>query len=110
MSTVGVVVAVRNLSIELAPLAGVESTAPRPVQRITRPPGSPILAGLVAMPGIAPGGAATLPSGLIATAMLPIAKIPGENGPTWKLCWAEAVPLRVTTTLAVPERPLDRTF
>src|SRR5689334_18133809 len=69
-STVGVVVAVRSLSSDAAPLDGVASTAPRPVQRMTRPPGSPILAGLVGMPGIAPAGAARLPSGLMATAML----------------------------------------
>src|SRR5438445_7005351 len=101
MSTAGVVVAVRNASSEAAPVTPGGSTAPRPVHRITRAPGSPILAGLVATPGIAPAGAAMLPSGLIATAMLSIAKMPGENGPTGKDCGAEACPPRVTTTAAV---------
>src|SRR5215813_9307145 len=108
--TVGGVVAVRSLSVDAAPFAGVESTAPRPVQRMISPPGSPILAGRVFTPGIAPLGAAMLPSGLMATAMLLIAKMPGENGPTVKLRDAEAVPPRVTTTLAVPVVPLESTF
>jgi hypothetical protein len=51
-----------------------------------------------------------LPSGLIATAMLPIAKMPGEKGPTCRACGAEACPLRVTTTLTVPVVPLESTF
>src|SRR5450631_1148460 len=61
------------------------------------------------MPGIEPPGAAMLPSGLIATAMLPIAKIPGENGPTCTLCGGYAWLSLVTTTLAVPAVPLEST-
>src|SRR5262249_7258820 len=95
--------------VEAAPFAMVESTAPRPVHRMISPPGSLIFAGCVFTPGIAPAGAAILPSELIATAILLIANMPGENGPTGTVCAVDGVRFRVTTTLTLPVVRLKRT-
>ncbi|HXK03858.1 MAG TPA: hypothetical protein VMS37_15760, partial [Verrucomicrobiae bacterium] len=45
-NTVGVVVAVRNVSRDAEPFVAAGETAPRPVHRMTNPPGSAIFAGL----------------------------------------------------------------
>jgi hypothetical protein len=64
--TVGVVTTLRRVSSELLPVVAGGFTAPKPLPHKTSE--SPGVAGWLAMPGIAPVGAASEPSGLTATA------------------------------------------
>src|SRR5436305_10553656 len=97
-NTVGVVTVVRSASTVFAPFGTAGLTAPNPVARMITV--SPARAGCVARPGIAPAGAARLPSILIAIACPTpncVEKIPGEYGPTCSVCGGDATPFRDTT-------------